>query len=243
MKVLCAGLAKTGTKTIRKALRILGLTVYDWEEQTFDFLDHWVDVFENGITPDVKRIYENADAVVDMPGYFFFEEILEVFPDCKVILTERDEESWVKSITNQLEVFYKAKYWLRVFTPLSPTLRKVFLIVLSFNDAMFGSCNPRSVAVFRKRYRIHIDRVKSIVPPTKLLVYNVKQGWKPLCEFLGCEIPNVAFPHENIRGEIATLPLEEFRSGRQIKRELLYSVLAITSFLIVVTSVIFAIFG
>jgi len=28
-----------------------GFTVFDWEEQTFDFLDHWVDVFQNGAKP------------------------------------------------------------------------------------------------------------------------------------------------------------------------------------------------
>ena len=85
MKIICAGYAKTGTKSIAKALQHLGFTVFDWEEQTFDFVDHWVDVFQNGAKPDVKRVYQNADACIDFPGYFFFEEILDAFPDCKVI--------------------------------------------------------------------------------------------------------------------------------------------------------------
>ena len=105
MKVICAGLQKTGTKSISKALRHLGYAVFDWEEQIFDFLDHWVDVFQNGTKPDVKQIYQNADAVVDIPGNFFWEEILKAFPDCKVILSEREENSWVKSFVNQLESF------------------------------------------------------------------------------------------------------------------------------------------
>ena len=45
MKVICAGMNKTGTKSISEALRQLGFTVYDWEEQLFDFLDYWVDVY------------------------------------------------------------------------------------------------------------------------------------------------------------------------------------------------------
>ena len=154
VKVICAGPGKTGTKTIVKALRILGLTVYDWEEQTFDFLDHWVDVFQNGTKPDVKRVYKNADAAADMQASFFFEEILEAFPDCKVILTERNEDAWVKSLANQLEVFYTAKYGLRFLAPLSPTLKNFFFVLMSFIDAMFGSRNPRSTFVFRKRYRV-----------------------------------------------------------------------------------------
>ena len=104
MNVICAGMNKTGTKSITKALRHLGFTVFNWEEHVFDFLDHWFDVFKNGAEPEVKRVYQNADAVVDIPGTFFWEEILEAFPDCKVILSERDEDSWVKSIGNHLEI-------------------------------------------------------------------------------------------------------------------------------------------
>jgi len=81
MRVICAGFLKTGTKSIAKALRHLGFTVFDWEEQTFDFVDHWVNVFQNGTKPDVKRVYQKADACTDIPGFFFFEEILEAFPD------------------------------------------------------------------------------------------------------------------------------------------------------------------
>ena len=203
MKIICAGYAKTGTKSITNALRYLGFTVFDWEEQTFDFLDHWVDVFQNGTKPDFRAVYQNADVCVDMPGTFFYEEILEAFPDCKVILSERDEDSWIKSYVNQLESISAARYWYTIPRYLlSPTARKVKNIVNSYGNAVFGSCNPKSTYVFRKRYRIHNHRVKSVVPADKLLVYNVKQGWKPLCDFLGCEVPTVAFPHENIKAGI-----------------------------------------
>ena len=81
-----------------------GFSVFDWEEQTLDFLDHWVDVYQNGAPPDVQRVFQNADAVVDFPGNFFWEEILEAFPDSKVILSEREEVSWLKSLENHLEL-------------------------------------------------------------------------------------------------------------------------------------------
>ena len=57
---VCVGMPKTGTKSMAKALRHLGFTVFDWEEQTFLFLDHWVDVYQNGFKPDVKRVYQNC---------------------------------------------------------------------------------------------------------------------------------------------------------------------------------------
>ena len=93
MKIICAGIGKTGTTSITKALRHLGFTVFDWEEQTLYFIDHWVDVFQNGAQLDVKRLYQNVDVLVDSPGNFFWEEVLEAFPDSKVILSEREEDS------------------------------------------------------------------------------------------------------------------------------------------------------
>ena len=77
-----------------KALRHLGFKVFDWEEQTLDFFGSLARRFPNGARLDGKRVYhDNADAFVDFPGYFFVEEILEAFPDCKVILMVREEDS------------------------------------------------------------------------------------------------------------------------------------------------------
>ena len=244
MKIICVGYAKTGTKSIAKALRHLGLTVFDWEEQAFDFLDHWVDVFQNGTEPDVKRVYKNADAAVDMPGTFFYEEIMEAFPDCKVILSEREEDSWIKSFVNQMELIYAAdvipsspsNMFRKMLSMFSPTGKKMGYVGESYFDAFFGSRNPKSTYVFRKRYRIHNHRVKSIVPADKLLVYNVKQGWKPLCDFLACEVPTVPFPHENINSEItAKFPMTRF--GRQVKWEVQRGVLAVGLVLVLIVAI------
>ena len=72
----------------------------------------------------MKRLYQDVDAVVDAPGNIFWEEILEAFPDSQVILSERDEDSWLKSLTNQLEVVYCVPKYQRFYrTILSPTSR------------------------------------------------------------------------------------------------------------------------
>ena len=242
MKVICAGVGKTGTKSIAKALRHLGFNVFDWEEQILDFIDHWFDVFQNGAEPHVKRVYQNADAVVDIPGNLFWEEILEAFPDCKVILSERDEDSWVKSMVNQLETVDAVQS--RTMSMLSPTMRKMYLIGDSSVVALVGSRNKTSTYIFRKRYLIHNHHVKSIVPPDKLLVYNVQQGWKPLCDFLGCEVPTAAFPHENVKGEetqkLASSSLSMTRFGRQVKGEIQRAVLAIISFVVPIAAIFLA---
>ena len=239
MKVICAGMNKTGTKSISEALRQLGFTVYDWEEQLFDFLDYWVDVFQNGVTPDVKQIYQDADAVVDMPGNLFWEEILEAFPDCKVILSERDEDSWLQSWENQVKMFQSNRFQIILRDKLSQTGRKFNVITNSCVEASLGSTNPKSTCVFRKRYRMHNHRVKSIVPPEKLLVFNVKQGWKPLCDFLGCEIPTSAFPHENVKGRLLKEIFQKTRYGQQVQREIQRTVFVIVSVIVVILASLF----
>ena len=239
MKIICAGYGKTGTKSIAKALRHLGFKVFDWEEQTFDFLDHWVDVFQNGTKPDVKRVYQNADVCIDMPGCFFYEEILEVFPDCKVLLSVREEDSWIESLVRQLDSVYALRT--KTSTTLSPTSRKMNYVLDSFLNAAIGSFNTKSTFVMRKHYRIHNHRVKSIVPPDKLLVYNVKEGWKPLCDFLECEVPTVAFPRENVKAEI-TKAIPMTRYGLQMKREVQRGLFAIGSLLVIILVAILAIF-
>ena len=110
-----------------------------------------------------------------------------------------------------------------------------------FHNAAIGSCNTKSTYVIRKRYRIHNHRVKSIVPADKLLVYNVKQGWKALCEFLECEVPTIAFPHENIKAEITNTVMMT-RYGQQLNREFRSAVLKIGLFLVVILGVFLAIF-
>ena len=176
------------------------------------------DVLQNGAQPDVKRVYQNADAFVDLPGNLFWEEILEAFPDCKVILSERDEDSWLQSWANQLKMLQSIRFQTILRAMLSQTGRKFDVIANSCVQASLGSTNPKSTCVFRKRYRMHNYRVKSIVPPAKLLVFNVKQGWKPLCDFLGCEVPGIVnrtFENRTQSNSIELNPWIEFDWVRQ----------------------------
>ena len=103
MKVICAGLSKTGTKSMAKALRILRYNVYDFEEHFKFHGQEWLDVYETDKAPDFYSMYKDVDAVTDGPPNVFFGEILEAFPDSKVILMVRDnEETWARSAKSQL---------------------------------------------------------------------------------------------------------------------------------------------
>ena len=84
MKVICAGLAKTGTTSLAKALQVLGYNVYDFKERYEIQLEQWLNSFETDRHPNFKEIYHGVDAVKDVPPAVWFEEISTDFPEAKV---------------------------------------------------------------------------------------------------------------------------------------------------------------
>ena len=207
MKIICAGLSKTGTKSLAKALRILGFKVFDFDEHGHFHIDQWFEIYCEGKSPDFASMYKDVDAVTDLPPAFWFEEIYQAFPDAKVILSLRDNEDvWVKSRVQEHELYQTLGGFLNrvlVKWPLIIVKRirgsyTIFEVLNEMITAAYGSLNPKSTVLFKKKYRQHNERVQAVIPKEKLLIYNLKQGWKPLCEFLGCDVPEVEFPKENV---------------------------------------------
>ncbi|XP_031550831.1 uncharacterized protein LOC116288214 [Actinia tenebrosa] len=218
MKLICAGLPKTGTKSLARALRILDYEVYDFDENVLYYMKEWLDFFKHGREPDFYAMFKDVDAVVGSPSQFLFEELMEAFPDAKVILSMReDEDTWIRSYKKHNEIMENSL--IMKIKCLLPTLNKVWLIIGKSRMANVGTLDPKSSYICRKRYRCHNDRVKSVVPADKLLVYSVKQGWEPLCEFTGKKTPDQPFPHLNVSGEFLPFLLNETELGRKIARE------------------------
>ena len=231
MKVICAGLSKTGTTSLAKALRILGFTVYDWPEHSSIHCDEWLDIYYRGKVPDFASMYEGIDAVTDLPAAFWIEEIYEAFPDAKVVLNIRDNEdvwarSWEKErkMDNDLNGCWfltrmLLKWWL---------YRKYYALIDATDSAALGSLNPKSTVLFKKKYREHNERVQAVVRKENLLIYNVNQGWKPLCEFLGCDIPKVEpFPRQNVGLSHPLARLEKRQKELRFKIILIFAPLCV----------------
>nr|CAB3263096.1 uncharacterized protein LOC101242677 [Phallusia mammillata] len=236
MKVICAGMSKTGTKTMQLALQMLGYEVYDFLENYTILGDDWERIFKNGsTTEDFRRMYENVDAVTDIPAAYFWDEIHKAFPDSKIILMLRpDEDTWWSSIEAQNKTLTSFSYRLTTF--LSPTLRglgtfgrRLAVAVYGWESpplSLFGS-SPLNELLIRMTYRRHNAHVLQNAPKDKLLVYCVKDGWEPLCEFLGVEVPKDPFPHKNVRGNIVE---ELFKTNPvfiRMQREAAFSACAI----------------
>ena len=231
MKVICAGLGKTGTKSIAKALQILGFSVFDFMEHMTIHHDEWVSIYRHGKIPDFLSMYNDVDAVTDLPAAIWYEEIHQTFPDAKVILSVRDsEEIWIKSCINNTFVYRNTGFLKKmIMWYIIPYTKGIdFPFFEDIRMSAFGTLRPEFTVLHKKKYREHNERVQAVIPKEKLLIFNVKQGWKPLCEFLGCEIPDQEFPRVNVAGSLAKKGIQMIRNDL---KNMLFIILAVFAFL------------
>ena len=219
MKVIMAGYSKTGTKTMAKLFEILGYNVYDFEEHFLYHYDEWQRIF-NGEdpVPIFREMYKDVDTIMDVPVYHYWQQISEAFPEAKIILIERDTEKWKASVIAMFKIVNETRWFkqpmrtiMRPFlNGLSPTLVR-FTDWLDFtfeqsigpNVDTIGEKKDRfSRSHMHRMYEKHNEHVKAKAPKDKFLNFSLKDGWGPICKFLGKPVPKVEFPHSNQKGSI-----------------------------------------
>ncbi|XP_032229205.1 uncharacterized protein LOC116612534 [Nematostella vectensis] len=164
MKVIGAGLPKTGTKSLAAALRHLGCTVHDVEEHWRFYCDEYNAAFEGNI-PDFKKMYKDVDATTDSPACYFYKEIFNAFPDSKVILSVREnEETWKKSLIKTDEIMWSVleSPVVKLGQHVTPTGRKCIRLVQRVGIHLQNEVD----------YRKHNDDVIASIPANQLLVFN-----------------------------------------------------------------------
>ncbi len=189
MKVIGTGFGRTGTMSLKVALEELGYGPCYHMVEVFEHPEH-VSLWEaaaRGEPLDWEKIFGSYQAAVDWPTAAFYKELMKAYPEAKVLLTVRDPEKWYES----------TKYTIYTMTDApdpSPMLRMATKLV--WEQSFDGNFEDRRYAM--EVFKRHNEEVKKHVPPERLLVYEVKEGWKPLCEFLGVGIPEEkSFPHLN----------------------------------------------
>jgi hypothetical protein len=223
LEVIGAGFGRTGTTSLKAALEELGFDpCYDDLFGHPEHVEFW-EAAAQGESVDWIEFLGGYRATTDWPACLFYEELMQRYPHAKVILTVRDPNRWYESIYNTLYLRRRIasspvfrclrRLGLRHFdanTFLLLVLRAGALVglfrpgmdrVAGLNDRLiwentFGG-NPgdrrHAVEVFER----HNEEVKRRVPVERLLVYEIREGWGPLCEFLGVEEPDKPFPHLN----------------------------------------------
>ncbi len=205
MKLIGAGLPRTATTTQKIALETLGLApCYHMANVMFDLdaVPRWLEAFLG--RGDWDDIFGNFQATVDWPGAFFYKELMEAYPDAKVLVSVRSGESWERSMRDTIwGIFYGdmliqdlSTAWARVDPKWADyiTFCKMLWEKSGLLAGEFEGTGTGGMATAMERYN---DEVKATVPADKLLVWAPADGWAPLCDFLEVPVPDVALPHVN----------------------------------------------
>lgn len=225
MKVIGAGLPRTGTLSQKVALEMLGLgPCY-----------HMVNVLGNlDLAPQWRRamdgegnwdeIFDGFESTVDWPGSFFYRELMEVYPEAKVVLGVRDGDSWARSMRDTIwGVFYGdglVRHLSSARGHVDPKWHGYIEMMEEMwqrSGLMEGEDTPAEwMSGAMERYQ---DEVQRTVPSDRLLVWSVTDGWDGLCDFLEVPVPDTPFPHLNESAEFADrlidgslIALQEWRS-------------------------------
>ncbi len=206
LKVIGAGHGRTGTLSLKAALEELGFgPCYHMVELLAhpERVSYW-EAAERGEAVSWNDLFEGYAAGLDFPVFRYYDTLAERYPDAKIILTVRDPERWYESALNTI---YRAgppplqKALMAFQLPFSPRLRKLiraFRLADKVWQKDFGG-RFKDKAYALAAYKAHNERVKQLIPPDRLLVYEVSEGWEPLCAFLGVPVPDKPFPRLNDR--------------------------------------------
>ncbi|KAK2810078.1 hypothetical protein FQN50_003272 [Emmonsiellopsis sp. PD_5] len=204
MKVLALGVGRTGTASLRAALERLGyVDTYHMMSASVENPPDclmWQDALAakyDGVGEFGRKEWDqllgHCQAVCDWPACAFAKELVEAYPNAKVILTTRDVDSWHSSVMKTV--------WWRVTDPehrlvsnFSWAASMYWPMLRKFFDTFFKGDFPNKG---KQVYLNHVEEVRSLVPAERLLEYKIGEGWGPLCEFLGEEIPDTPFPRGN----------------------------------------------
>lgn len=192
LKLIGAGLGRTGTASVKVALEQLGFgPCYHMSELLADpsRTALWVSAAQG--QPDWEAIFRGYVSTVDYPGCSFWRELAQLYPEARVLLSVRDADKWFES--TQETIFNPGMTGTLRASPLRPFFEQI--VWRDFG----GRMHDRTFMV--DYFRRHAAEVERVVPAERLLVYDVAQGWEPLCRFLGVPVPDTAFPRVNTREE------------------------------------------
>ena len=233
LQVIGAGLGRTGTASFSAALQtILKGPVYHSATQIVVSGDEthvksWIEILSRTpyespedrkfVLDKIRELTSGYVATTDTPLGQFVEELMELYPDAKVICTVRDPEAWAKSMAATAKSALQG--FLSVLVFWVPCLRYFpkyaeHLIKGRYGELYLRPGESPEVLHSRVVWDRHLEYLKRVVPKEKLYFVDVKDGWAPLCEALGVDVPvGVEFPKINDGAAIERLAKEQIRRG------------------------------
>lgn len=188
----------------------------------FDSIPAWQSHEKTGVFVDPKTgqpkdwdwAMAGYDAAVDFPTSLYWKDLMEFYPNAKVVLGVRtNAQQWVKSFRTLEGAARRLQLFDHIVGPLIRVLTLGFVrlpdfpgtVTMLHSNFFYGSPThrtslpvaPKDDSEVEARYNRHNAEVRACVPPERLLLFDPKDGWEPLCAFLGKPVPNVPFPHSN----------------------------------------------
>ena len=204
MKLIGAGLPRTGTLSQKVALEMLGLApCYHMVNVLADLeqVQQWRRALEGDRQWD--EIFEDSQATVDWPGSYFYAELVEAYPDAKVLLSVRDAEGWERSMRDTIWGMFYDDILIRDLSSARVRVDDEWRAFIELMQEMWkrsglidngADTTPESMRAAMERFN---QGVQDTVPADRLLVWSVGDGWEPLCDFLELPVPDTPFPHLN----------------------------------------------
>jgi hypothetical protein len=232
LQVIGAGFGRTGTSSLQEALEILGFGpcyhmsvvfkdptgVNKWDTVGVNRMEH----HRSPTKQEWEDIFEGHQSTVDFPAAIYYPELLQHYPDAKVILTVRDNsEAWYKSVSETIAPAPPLWDFIYGITGLNnPVFQRMVL-----NNIWRPICGGRSQArqkdILIQAFEAHNAKCQATVPADKLLVFNVKEGWEPLCAFLNCPVPAKEVPFPRSWNTAAFQAMVATKRKKAVKRLLL----------------------
>lgn len=200
----------------------------------------WLEAFAAKFDPDSSiqafgraefdQLLGHWGATTDQPAALFAEELVQAYPEAKVVLVERDIDRWYKSYSEC--VIDGAN---NPFIPLATKIdRRIIGRMGELTDLIVKYCfnvheprarglmnNPEFFSQWRanakRTYLEHNKMVKQVTPKDRLLTFKLEDGWEPLCRFLGKPVPEVPFPRVNeteaVKEKISLYVMQSYKRG------------------------------
>lgn len=216
LEVLNLGAPRTGTLSMTEAYEILGYqNPYHYASIFANCRDSdmWLEALDakyNNDATGTKKQFGRAEfdkllgdsaAVADVPCIMFWRELVEAYLEARVVLVHRDEEKWLESIRVAVVGILNpvGRYILRFTDPgRTGRILGLGLVWMTCWFRVEGSISvEKAMKNAPQTYRDHYAAIRATVPRERLLEYRLGSGWKPLCQFLGKEVPDQPFPHRN----------------------------------------------
>lgn len=195
LEIIGSGFGRTGTRSLKDAIETLGFGPCHHMAEVFanpEQVNHWQAVAE-GRSVDLDEVFAGYRSQIDWPGAHLWREAVLAFPEAKVIHSVRPADKWWSSFSRtigKLLVHYRT-------IPLPPHMVTMTKAAEDFiGQQTFGGKwldKDTAIAAFHRREA----EVRATVPADRLLVFDVADGWEPLCAFLGRPVPDEPFPNRN----------------------------------------------